>query len=215
MISFIVPTLWKSNETLYPTIESFVRAEIPEAEFILIDNAHGCYMHPGITTLVAKENMYVNKSWNIGVQIARNEYICLLNDDIEINFETIKHNLNKIKELDFGIIGFDANQNLSETVDYPIYDFKFEEADFTTTLGFGCMMIMKKENYIPIDERMKIFFGDDILYWWNKDKNGRKIYTITNLKVLGKLSVTSKDYEDELQNELPYYEEVIRNLQNG
>lgn len=214
MISFIVPTLWKSNNTLYPMIESYVRAEIQGAEFILIDNAHGCYMHPGITTLVANKNLYVNKSWNIGVQIARNEYVCLLNDDIEISFETIKHNLDKIKNLDFGIIGFDANKNLSETVDYPIYDFKFEEAE-CRTLGFGCMMIMKKENYIPIDERLKIFFGDDILYWWNKDKNGRKIYTISNLKVHGSLSVSSSEYNDELQNELPYYEEVIRNLQNG
>jgi hypothetical protein len=195
-------------------IESYVRAEIPGAEFILIDNAHGCYLHPQITTLTSKENLYVNKSWNIGVQIARNEYVCLLNDDIEISFETIKHNLDKIKNLDFGIIGFDANQNLSETVDYPIYDFKFEEAK-CRTLGFGCMMIMKKENYIPIDERLKIFFGDDILYWWNKDKNGRKIYNIPNLKVHGALAVSSKDYEDEMQIELPYYDEVIRNLQNG
>jgi hypothetical protein len=214
MISFIVPTIWKSNNTLYPMIESYVRAEISGAEFILIDNAHGCYLHPQITTLTSKENLYVNKSWNIGVQIARNEYVCLLNDDIEISFETIKHNLDKIKNLDFGIIGFDANQNLSETVDYPIYDFKFEEVE-CRPLGFGCMMIMKKENYIPIDERLKIFFGDDILYWWNKDKNGKKIYTIPNLKVHGALAVSSKDYENEMQIELPYCEEVIRNLQNG
>ena len=77
------------------------------------------------------------------------------------------------------------------------------------------MMIMKKENYVPIDERLKIFFGDDILYWWNKDKNGRKIYTIPNLKVMGSLSASSAEYNDEIQKELPYYEEAIRNLQNG
>lgn len=214
MISFIVPTLWKSKKTLYPMIDNYVNANIPGAEFIIIDNAHGCFMHPQLTILVAKENLYVNKSWNMGVQIARNEYICLLNDDIEINFETIKHNLDKIKNLDFGIIGFDAHQNLSETVDYPIYDFQFEEAT-SRCLGFGCMMIMKKENYVSIDERLKIFFGDDILYWWNKDKNGRKIYTIPNLKVMGALSVSSAEYNDEIQKELPYYEEAIRNLQNG
>ena len=213
MISFIVPTLWKCNETLYPMIESYVRAEIPGAEFILIDNAHGCYIHPGITILVAKENMYVNKSWNMGVQIARNEYICLLNDDIEINFDLIKNNLDRIKKLDFGIIGFDAHKNLVNTANHPADKLEFEEAT-NRCLGFGCMMIMKKENYVPIDERLKIFFGDDILYWWNKDKNGRKIYTIPNLKVMGSLSASSAEYNDEMQNELPYFEEAIRNLEN-
>ena len=214
MISFIVPTLWKCNETLYPMIESYVRAEIPGAEFILIDNAHGCYIHPGITILVAKENMYVNKSWNMGVQIARNEYICLLNDDIEINFDLIKNNLDKIKKLDFGIIGFDANENLTNTANHPADKLEFKEAE-CKTLGFGCMMIMKKENYIPIDERLKIFFGDDILYWWNKDKYGRKIYTISNLRVMGSLAASTAEYKDEMKNELPYFEEAIQNLQNA
>lgn len=214
MISFIVPTLWKSKETIYPTIESYVRAEIPGAEFILIDNAQGCFMHPNITILVPEENLYVNKSWNMGVQIARNEYICLLNDDIEINFDLIKNNLDRIKKLDFGIIGFDAHQNLVNMANHPADKLEFEEAT-SRCLGFGCMMIMKKENYVPIDERLKIFFGDDILYWWNKDKNGRKIYTIPNLKVMGALSVSSAEYNDEIQKELPYYEEAIRNLQNG
>jgi hypothetical protein len=76
-------------------------------------------------------------------------------------------------------------------------------------------MFIRKENYIKIDERLKIFFGDDILYWWNRDKNGRPIYVIENLKALGELSATSKDYNDEIQKELPYYEEAIRNLQNA
>lgn len=214
MISFIVPTIWKSNKTLYPTIEGYVRAKIPGAEFILIDNAHGCYVHPQITTLTSKENLYVNKSWNIGVDIARNDIVCLLNDDIEINFETIKNNLDEILNLDFGIIGFDANINLGKDFNTNVDKFEFKEAE-CRTLGFGCMMIIRKENYLKINEELKVFFGDDILYWWNKDKNGRKIYTISNLKALGELSVSSGDYEHLLQEELPYFEAEIKKLQNG
>jgi hypothetical protein len=76
-------------------------------------------------------------------------------------------------------------------------------------------MFIRKENYIKIDERLRIFFGDDLLYWWNRDKNKRPIYIIDNLKALGLLSVTSANYNAEIQVELPYFDEVIRNLQNG
>jgi hypothetical protein len=206
--------MWKDSKRLSNVIEDYKRANIPNAEFILIDNSHGCYLEPELTILIPKENLFVNKSWNIGVELAKNNIVCLLNDDIEINFQTIKHNLEAINNLDFGIIGFDSNRNLGTDFNTNIDVFEFKEAD-CKTLGFGCMMFIRKENYIKIDERLRIFFGDDILYWWNKDKHGRKIYIIDNLKALGELSLTSKDYQDELQVELPYFDEVIRNLQNG
>lgn len=215
MISFIVPTMWKDSKRLSNVIEDYKRANIPDAEFILIDNSHGCYLEPELTILIPKENLFVNKSWNIGVELAKNDIVCLLNDDIEINFQTIKNNLDVINNLDFGIIGFDANKNLGTEFNTNVDVFEFKEADFGTTLGFGCMMFIRKENYIKIDERLRIFFGDDILYWWNKDKNDRKIYIIDNLKALGELSLTSKDYEAELQVEVHIFDEIIRNLQNG
>ena len=164
--------------------------------------------------LIPKENLFVNKAWNIGVELAKNNIVCLLNDDIEINFQTIKHNLEAINNLDFGIIGFDANTNLGTEFNTNVDVFEFKEAE-CRYLGFGCMMFIRKENYIKIDERLRIFFGDDLLYWWNRDKNGRKIYIIENLKALGELSLTSKDYNDEIQVELPYFDEVIRTLQHG
>lgn len=214
MISFIVPTMWKSKDTLYNMLDSYKEAKIPNAEFILIDNVHGCYLEPEITILIPKENLYVNKSWNIGVELAKNNIVCLLNDDIEINFQTIKNNIEAINNLDFGIIGFDANRNLKTERNEDDDAFEFKEAE-CRYLGFGCMMFIRKENYIKIDERLRIFFGDDLLYWWNRDKNKRPIYIIDNLKALGLLSVTSANYNAEIQVELPYFDEVIRNLQNG
>jgi len=214
MISFIVPTMWKSKDTLYNMLYAYKKANIPNAEFILIDNSRGCYIDTEITVLIPKENLYVNKAWNIGVEISKNNIVCLLNDDIEINFETIKHNLDTINNLDFGIIGFNSNQNLGTEFNSDTDTFEFKEAE-CRYLGFGCMMFIRKENYIKIDERLRIFFGDDLLYWWNRDKNGRKIYIIDNLKALGELSATSKDYNNEIQLELPYFDEIIRNLQNG
>ena len=214
MISFIVPTMWKSKDTLYNMLYAYKKANIPNAEFILIDNSRGCYLDTEITVLIPKENLYVNKAWNIGVEIAKNNIVCLLNDDIEINFETIKNNLEAINNLDFGIIGFHSNKNLGIELNSNTDTFDFKEAE-CRYLGFGCMMFIRKENYIKIDEQLKVFFGDDLLYWWNRDKHNRPIYVIDNLKALGELSLTSKDYEHLLQEELPYFDAEIRRLQNG
>jgi len=214
MISFVIPTMWKNPSRLRDILHDYKRADIPNAEFILIDNNHGCYLESEITILIPKENLGVNPSWNIGVELAKNNIVCLLNDDIEINFQTIKNNLDEINNLDFGIIGFDANKNLGTDFNTNVDKFEFKEAD-CRTLGFGCMMFIRKENYLKIDERLKIFFGDDLLYWWNRDKHNRPIYIIDNLKALGELSATSRDYEHLLQEELPYFDEEIRRLQNG
>ena len=37
MISFIVPTLWKANK-IHDSVTSFIDANIPESEFIIINN---------------------------------------------------------------------------------------------------------------------------------------------------------------------------------
>lgn len=214
MISFVIPTMWRNPMRLRDILHDYKRAAIPNAEFILIDNNHGCYLEPEISIIIPKENLGVNPSWNIGVELAKNNIVCLLNDDIEINFQTIKNNLDEINNLDFGIIGFDANKNLGTDFNTNVDKFEFKEAD-CRTLGFGCMMFIRKENYLKIDERLKIFFGDDLLYWWNRDKHNRPIYIIDNLKALGELSATSRDYEHLLQEELPYFDEEIRRLQNG
>ena len=76
------------------------------------------------------------------------------------------------------------------------------------------MMIIKKPNYIVIDDRLKIYWGDDLLYWWNKDYHKRKIYNISNFKATGELSVTSRDYEHVMHLEADAFQDVVRNLRD-
>ncbi len=211
MISFIVPTLWKCNKII-ESINSFIDTKIEGAEFIIIDNANSDFNDKDIICLKQKENIGVNPAWNLGVKTAKNDLICLLNDDITFNFKTLKVNLSTIKSMSSEcMIGFDANQNFFDTLNEDLEVFRFKLAP-CRTLGFGCMMILSKKNYIEIDERMKIYCGDDLLYWWNKDKHQRPIYNISNLKATGYLSYTSKDYEHVMHPEVDIFQEVIKNL---
>lgn len=211
MISFIVPTLWKCNK-LIESINSFIDAKIEGAEFIIIDNANSDFNDKDIICLKQKENIGVNPAWNLGVKIAKNDLICLLNDDITFNFKTLKTNLSTIEAMSSEcMVGFDANQNFSDILNEDLEIFRFKTSP-CRTLGFGCMMILSKKNYIEIDERMKIYCGDDLLYWWNKDKHQKNIYNIENLKATGYLSFTSRDYEHFMYPEVDIFQEVIKKL---
>ncbi len=215
MISFIVPTLWKCDK-INESINQFIDADITDSEFIIIDNASNdknISSKGKVLTVETGHNIGVNPAWNLGVEIAKNDLVCLLNDDITLNFKTLKTNIQSLQTMSTEcVVGFDANQNFSDTLNEDLEIYHFKKAP-CRTLGFGCMMILSKKNYIKIDERMKIFCGDDLIYWWNKDKHNKTIYNITNLKVTGYLSVTSKDYEDVMQKEVDIFQEVVRELQ--
>lgn len=209
MISIIVPTLWQSD-CIYETIRDFKYSQVEGVELIIIDNANRDYHEDGVTIVKQTENIFVNPAWNLGVEMAKNDTICLLNDDITINLKTLFNNISRFPE--YGIVGFDANRNLTQTLNPDDDVWELEEAT-CRSLGFGCMMIMPKAHYEPIPSDLKIYFGDDMLYWLNKDFFKRKIYNIKNLKSMGELSKTSKPYEPQLQVEVHHFDRIINELQ--
>lgn len=82
----VIPTLWKSNRT-----EQLIR-DLNECEFvdeiIIIDNTNideWDRTYRKIRTVSKGENIYVNPAWNWGIELAKNECIALINDDI--NFD--------------------------------------------------------------------------------------------------------------------------------
>lgn len=204
MISTIIPTLWQS-EKIHDTISNFKKSGI--GELILIDNANSTFEDSEITVIKPNRNLGVNPAWNLGVSIARYDTICLLNDDITVNLNLVLKSLPD----DYGLVGFDANENFSEVLNLDTDILEFEETS-CKSFGFGCMMIFPKKNYKFIPSDLKIFFGDDLIYYINKDYYKRKVYNIKNLKAVGELSATSKSYEFLLQQELPYFDEFIYKL---
>ena len=211
MISIIIPTLWKSD-CIYETIRDFSYCGLEGMELIIIDNANSDYnfQADNMTIVKQQENIFVNPAWNLGVEMAKYDTICLLNDDITINLETLYANIPRFPE--YGMVGFDANRNLTQTLNNDDEIWELEETT-CRSLGFGCMMIMPKAHYEPIPSDLKIYFGDDMLYWLNKDFFKRKVYNIKNLKATGELSKTSRPYEPQLQVEVHHFDRIINELQ--
>ena len=148
MITFIMPTLWRARE-IYNSIDNFKKITNKNVELILIDNKNSNFVDtdPRITVIKCSKNIFVNPAWNLGVKLAKNEYICLLNDDIHFNFTTIINNFQKIwsEYKNVGIIGYNANKRTEYNVDLNNDSDVLTLTEINSVpIGFGCCMFMKK-----------------------------------------------------------------------
>ena len=159
MFSVIIPTLWKSDK-IKPLIQSLIDCELVNDIFIISNERNPIedeYNHvKKVFVYSAKENFYVNYSWNWGVNCALMKNIAILNDDILIDTNVFSFLNDKLE--DCGVIGMcfenyalkqSVSMNLTDVVERPY--------------GFGCAMFIHKSNYVDIPFELKIACGDDYL----------------------------------------------------
>ena len=213
MISFIIPTIWKAEE-IYKSIEQFKRLQNKNSELIIIDNTHSDFYDkdPRITIVKCSNNIFVNPSWNIGVKLAKNKYICLLNDDIYFNYVTLFNNFERFinQNPNLGLIGFNHNSRIR---DNNILNKDNDELMLVDTTGvvpfaYGCCIFLKKEDYFDIYEECKIFYGDTILIVSIVDTKRKYMYYIDNLISIGRISVSSDDYPKNMEtDQIEFYKQ--------
>lgn len=193
-VSVVIPTLQKNKELLDNLVRS-LDSDISVSEIIVIDNStKGYSLESGkLRVIVPDENLFVNPSWNLGVREAKEQIVALLNDDITIPDSFCQTILSQMDE-SMGVIGFhrDFIENTKEIMPVP------EATDLTLIPAkgrcgfFGIAMFFYKTSYIEIPEDIKIFWGDDWLYYQN-EKLKRKNYYIANQKIYHWGSLSSAD----------------------
>jgi glycosyltransferase involved in cell wall biosynthesis len=137
------------------------------------------------------KNIYVNPAWNLGVSIAKEDTIALINDDV-----TIPNNLfSALSKADFkelGIVG--ACHPTIQQVENPVR-FNIEHAELLAVSdrmwGYGIFMAMHKDTYINIPEDMLVWCGDDYLFHQTK-LVGKQNYVLI-CPIQTKMSTTSDD----------------------
>ena len=107
-VSAIIPTLWKAKEFTDHLVDVLIEDE-SVGEIIIIDNAPAdfSYDNEKVVMLRQEENLYVNSSWNLGVEESCYDKFIILNDDIIIPYNFI-FELEDMLTSDKGIIGIDA-----------------------------------------------------------------------------------------------------------
>ena len=152
--SIIIPTLFKREDILKDLLQILYKDDAV-GEIILIDNT-GVYFdydigeHPKLRIFPTEENLFVNPSWNIGVNLSNYDNIGILNDDIIIpnNIFTL---IAEIPLENLGILGANHPDIVQEEHPKPfdIRNFNISET-LIRNWGFGIFMVMHKSKYIKI-----------------------------------------------------------------
>ena len=202
-VSAIIPTLWKAKEFTDHLVDVLVEDE-SVGEIIIIDNAPTdfCYNDEKVCTLKQLENLYVNPSWNVGIEESDYDKFIILNDDIIIPYNFVS-SLEGLLTEDKGVIGIDSKAVIA------IDGFTDENITFLDrkiTLksirmrdwGFGIVIAGNKKSYHEIPENIRIWHGDDYLVQLNNEVT-KTSYVIDNVPIFTKMSTTS---------DLPEFEEI-------
>lgn len=185
MISIIIPTLWICNTT-ENLLSSLIDVENID-EIIIIDNdsenrpSWPCLKNIKITLVDRNQNIFVNPAWNLGVKIAKNNSICLLNDDVI--FDTKIFNLIDDKLLEsVGLIGLDFHNNKGE--------IKLKNTK-SYTYALGCCMFLHRNKYIQIPNNLKVMLGDTFLL--SRLRKNNDLFLIEGSRVTDIVSVTCRN----------------------
>lgn len=211
--SVIIPTMWKPDmHVLFQNmLQDYVDHPLVD-EILIIDNdtsaipSWNIFGHDKIKIIHQTKNIGVNPAWNLAVPMTRNELLIFGTDDIRYDLKLLE----KIQPLltreagVFGILQGEERFNQPLFTDGSINFKEYKSGD--NLFGFGQTMFLHRDNYIPIPEQFKIYFGDDIMIH-NQLRHHRKVYCIYNIAFQSLMATTVKDlnklpeYKDQLENE--------------
>ena len=204
-VSAIIPTLWKAKEFTDHLVDVLVEDE-SVGEIIIIDNAPTdfCYTDEKVCTLKQSENLYVNPSWNLGVEESDYDKFIILNDDIIIPYNFV-YELESLLTEERGVVGIDYKAVIA-TDGFIDENITFLDRKITLKSikmrdwGFGIVIAGNKKSYHKIPENIRIWHGDDYLVQLNNE-GAKPSYVIDNVPIFTKMSATSDLAEfEEIKN---------------
>jgi len=207
--SIVIPTLWKSNRT------KKLLSDLNECEYvdeIIVINNQLTDVLDGKVEKVRHvsfgKNIYVNPAWNLGIELAKNESIALLNDDINFDPNIFGLITNDILN-QYGIIGM-GEGNYRGNIDEERGPYLDVWQPGVNDWGWGCFIMLNRTNWIEIPNNIKIWYGDNFI----KDVNPSSKAVLRNFKVDTEMSTTSDEpIWDEIKKE--DYNNFINYLRNA
>lgn len=200
MFSIVIPTCWFAEEII-ESIKQLEECTLVD-DIIIIDNNvndRPYFLHNEKLRIFSQyKNIYVSEAWNTGVRLAKNNNICLLNDDIILNdaiFEFISRCDN------YGLIGLEQ----SSIVEIPCsINLELKQCD-DIHVGYGCCMFIHKTNYINIPADIKVLYSDNFLFDSLIRKNFKNYSLMCSIKGrIGATTLSKKINFDEDADERAY-----------
>jgi|TARA_R110001606_G_scaffold386274_2_gene550217 glycosyltransferase involved in cell wall biosynthesis len=188
MISYIIPTLWKSPN-IFKLIESFKTIKDENAELIVINNAvkENNYKPNDSRIKVAQmgSNQFVNPSWQLGVDYSSQDRIAIVNDDIIFDVKRfhefiLASNAKAVCMTNWNRIDKDKNE----------WALVSNNSPNARPAGGGQLMMVMRENWPTLPYKMKLWHGDDVIYYYNTLIKNIDFCFIRGMAVTGDQSVS-------------------------
>ena len=192
MISVVIPTMWR-----YLPFVSFINnlCQLDTVDdIILINNDVEKTPHEDlrltskVKVINCDQNLYVNPSWNLGVSLAKNDNICIINDDVMVDFKVfivMDHFMTHNKDF-FGLGGIHPGDKyynhipfVNGQIDLIPWRDDFHNSSAGMRFGLGTLFFISKSNWVDIPDGLDFYYGDD---WAFETQmiNGKQNYLIAN-----------------------------------
>jgi hypothetical protein len=157
MFSVVIPTMWRSTRILGMLHRLYTSDYVDE--IIIVDNdkdSRFSFDNKKVRLLEQDENIFVNPAWNLGVKEAKNESICILNDDVTFDVEEVFSAAARVlSDHPSSCLGV-------HPLSYKEYNDSIKVAEGSAIgEGWGCCIFLKKDNWVDIPDQFKIWFGDN------------------------------------------------------
>jgi hypothetical protein len=191
----VVPTMWR-----YAPFLNFLcdLVRFPMVDDIIIINnditqtpANDILMHEKIRIVEHTSNVYVNPAWNEGVAMARNDKVCILNDDMIFDLRVFYH-VDVVLNEHSGAVGIcpgleEFNQPKFESGSIKVIPWTNQHM-----FGFGTLMFVNKAWWIDIPLDFVLYYGDNWIFDTCLIRN-RQNYLITDVLHHTPYASTCKD----------------------
>ena len=205
-LSVVIVTL-KSEDVVHDCIKS-INVDVP---IIVVEhsNDHNFkseleHKYKNLKCILSKSNLGMGPGNNIGIQIAKTEYVLILNPDVVLDKDTIKELFLASEKLsDFAILApQEKNFNNFGKFDGKILNKNLTDSPFKVDFVDGFAMLLNKKKF-----KEKYYFDENFfMYLENNDlckrviKNGGSIFVIPKSKIKHLAAkAVDKKYEDEVE----------------
>ena len=196
MLSVITPTMWQFEP--FCDFLKYVVLQECVGEVIIINNAqdktpdHPVLSDPKVRMINCNENMYVNPSWNLGADLAVFQNLCFLSDDVIVDLRAFyKADEFMDKTENVGMLYICPGLEEQDQPKVTTGEIEIESDIVTNRYGYGAFFFVKKNDWYPIPEQFKVWFGDQILFM-NFQEKKQKNYYIKNCFFYTPWAVTVK-----------------------
>ena len=207
----IVIVTFKSEAVVHECIKSIDK----EIKIIIVENSNDSHfkekvekIYKNVTCVLSAQNFGMGRGNNIGIKLAKTEYVLILNPDVILEQNTIEELINAsqkisnfailapiLSDFDYPNYKLDSNKKFSNEKNFP---FKVKSVD-----GFAILFNKKKLDKIIqkdyFDENFFMYLENDDLCKRIRDAN-EDIFIIPNSKIkhLGGKAVDTK-YQNEIE----------------